>query len=116
MSRSLTVNYGLRWDLETGLENVIAQDFKSLGPRVGLAYAPGGKTVFRAGFGIFFDRFSLPFVFVTLPEIPGVTLPGVVRNSASAGWVLNQLLPGPGGCLRTSQKTFSLMARSQRNI
>jgi len=72
----LTVNYGLRYDttfglfiasgrnqscnpaLSTGLVNGIPQDYrKAFGPRVGIAQMLGssGKTVLRAGFGLFFD-------------------------------------------------------------
>jgi hypothetical protein len=115
VSNRLTINYGLRWDLETGLENAIGRDYSNFGPRIGLAFAPGAKTVIRAGFGIFYDRFSLPFVFVTDPErpvvIPGVTLPGVGKNSATAGWILNQLTPGPGGLPADVAKTLILSGR-----
>lgn len=97
----LTVNYGLRWDVETGLGNIIRRGRGNFSPRLGLAYAINAKTAVRAGFGMFFDRLSLPFVFVTYPQrpvvIPGVELPGVRRGAESAGWILNQLTPGPGG-------------------
>jgi len=110
VSSKLTVNYGVRWDLETGLENFINRDYKNFGPRLGVAYSPGGSTVVRAGFGIFYDRYSLPFVFVTAPErpvnIPGVPLPGVPEGSASAGWILNQLTPGPSGLPAGAAKTL----------
>ncbi len=80
VSRHLTVNYGLRWQTTFGLftgsgrsqlQNAVLptlealqiplipavphDDRKQFGPRLGLAYAPGdsGKTVFRAGFGLF---------------------------------------------------------------
>jgi len=101
ISRTLTVNFGMRWDLETGLENFINRDYCNFGPRAGLAWSPDSKTAIRAGAGIFYDRFSLPFVFVTAPErpvtIPDVNLPGVGNAAAAAGWILNQLTPGPGG-------------------
>ncbi len=79
-TRHLTVNYGLRWQTTYGLftgsgrslaENAafvtlqalqipvsVPQDYrKQFGPRVGMAYAPGdsGKTVIRAGFGMFYN-------------------------------------------------------------
>jgi hypothetical protein len=79
-TRHLTVNYGLRWQTTYGLftgsgrslaENAefvtlqalqipvsVPQDYrKQFGPRVGIAYAPGdsGKTVIRAGFGMFYN-------------------------------------------------------------
>ena len=50
VSSKLTLNYGLRWDLETGLEQFINRDYKNFGPRTGLAYSPNSTTVIRAGF------------------------------------------------------------------
>lgn len=82
VSRRLTVNYGVRYQTTWGLfigsgrsqaENPAyvtlqalqipivpgtPQDYrKQVAPRVGLAYSPGtsGKTVLRAGFGMFYD-------------------------------------------------------------
>jgi hypothetical protein len=83
-SKSLTVNYGLRYDTTFGLftasgrsqlDNPALQTVEALqiplfgtngaphdyrfqfGPRLGIAYAPGQdkKTVFRAGFGMFYN-------------------------------------------------------------
>ncbi len=82
VSRHLTFNYGLRWQTTFGLftasgrsqlENPAYLTLQALGvplvqgaphdyrrqfgPRLGLAYSPGesGKTVFRAGFGMFYN-------------------------------------------------------------
>ena len=79
VTRHLTLNYGLRWDTTFGLfeangrsqeANVALQsiaypqyqgvphdDRKQFGPRLGLIYSPGesDSTVFRAGFGIYFN-------------------------------------------------------------
>jgi hypothetical protein len=80
VTRHLTVDYGLRYQTTFGLflasgrsqaENptylllplhgvpaaVPHDDRKQFGPRLGLAYSPGdsGKTVFRAGFGLFYN-------------------------------------------------------------
>ena len=80
VSRHLTVNLGLRWQTTYGLftasgrsqaENpayltlqaleipvTAPKDYRrQMGPRVGVAYSPGsnGKTVFRGGFGLFYN-------------------------------------------------------------
>ncbi|HXQ27575.1 MAG TPA: TonB-dependent receptor [Candidatus Acidoferrales bacterium] len=60
----LTLNYGVRWDVETGLQAYVNRDYNEWQPRVGLAWSPDSKTVVRAGFGIFFDRQNLTFFFV----------------------------------------------------
>ncbi len=81
-TRHLTVSSGLRWQTTFGLFNgsghsqgqnaafptlqalqiplvpSVPHDYrKQFGPRVGIAYSPGsnGKTVFRAGFGMFYN-------------------------------------------------------------
>jgi hypothetical protein len=55
----LTVNVGLRYDAQF-LPEPIETDANNFAPRLGIAYAPGDrKTVFRASYGIFFDRVPL---------------------------------------------------------
>lgn len=56
---NFTVNAGLRYDLQF-LPSPIQTDTNNLAPRLGVAYTPGdGKTVFRASFGIYYDRLPL---------------------------------------------------------
>jgi len=82
VSHQLTVNYGLRYQTTWGLfvgsgrsqvdnaalvtlkalqipivPGVPSDDRKQIAPRLGVAYSPGasGKTVIRAGFGLFYD-------------------------------------------------------------
>jgi outer membrane receptor protein involved in Fe transport len=91
----LTLNYGLRYDFETGLSKQIDNYWGAVQPRVGIAYSPDSKTVIRAGFGLFFDRNNMTFFFITgnqktLPGfIPGITLPQVREGADSGGWQLN---------------------------
>ena len=56
---NVTMNLGLRYEIQTNIH-----DHRDFAPRVAIAWAPGGsssrgKTVLRAGFGIFYDRFAL---------------------------------------------------------
>lgn len=95
VSPKLTLNYGLRWDLETGLERQINRDYRGFQPRVGLAYSPDKHTVIRTGFGIFDDRFNLTFAYVTFPQRPvtflnGTSVPPPRVGANTATWVLNQ--------------------------
>jgi hypothetical protein len=99
INSSLTLNYGLRYDFESGLSKQINPQYNGIQPRIGLAWSPDGKTVVRAGFGIFDDRYNLSFLFITQPQrpviIPGEILPGIRRGANTATWVLNQLTPQP---------------------
>lgn len=55
----LTLSFGLRYETQTNISSN-----KNFSPRINFAYAPGAdgnnrpKTVFRGGFGVFYDRFS----------------------------------------------------------
>ena len=57
---NFTLNLGVRNEAQGNIH-----DWRDWAPRIGLAWAPGGsakkqpKTVFRAGFGMFYDRFAL---------------------------------------------------------
>ena len=103
----LTFNYGLRWDFETGLTQIIKPDYRGFQPRVGFAYSPTKHTVIRTGFGVFDDHYNMTFLFVTYPQrevvIPGVAQPFVRQGNSTATFVLDQLsfdalgLPYPNG-------------------
>jgi hypothetical protein len=106
----LTFNYGLRWDYYApvkeknnlfsdfvptspstgslqqvgpgGLSNVYQPDFKNFSPRVSVAWdvTGQGKTVVRAGYGIFFDAFSQDMLLGHLPY-PTFYAPGPAYNN-----------------------------------
>jgi hypothetical protein len=60
---NLTVSYGLRFETQNNLS-----DHADFAPRLGIAWGIGGtpksppKTVLRAGFGVFYDRFGYDLV------------------------------------------------------
>jgi hypothetical protein len=58
---NLTLSVGLRYETQNNIH-----DWRDFAPRIGVAWAPGGasgkprpKSVVRAGFGVFYDRFGL---------------------------------------------------------
>jgi len=59
---SLTISFGLRFETQNNIERNL-----NFSPRLAFAWSPGAsasrpsKTVFRGGFGIFFDRFAEGF-------------------------------------------------------
>ncbi|HET7151069.1 MAG TPA: TonB-dependent receptor, partial [Candidatus Acidoferrum sp.] len=114
VTSKFTLNYGMRWDYETGLGDTVKDYYKAFQPRVGLAYSPDKHTVIRAGFGLFSDRYNIGFFFVTHPQRPvtyvcvvtspncpgsgNFFLPGIRDGAYNATYALNQLpfIPGPG--------------------
>jgi len=96
LTPKVTLNYGLRWDFEGGLTQMINHDYRGFQPRVGLAYSPTKHTVIRSGFGIFDDHYTMTFLFVTYPQrevvIPNAPQPWVRKGNETAPWALN-LLP-----------------------
>jgi len=96
----LTLNYGVRYDFESGLSDQMDVSYRGVQPRVGFAYSPDSKTVIRAAFGIFNDRYSMPFLFITYPQrpaiLPGADLPPNRRGAESAPYELRQFPFIPG--------------------
>jgi len=116
----LTVNYGVRYDVEltplftpTGAYNAAAEkalgvvegiprDYNNWGPRIGLAWDPwgNGKTVVRAGFGLFYDH-----------PLLGIAFNSVTANGSQS--VQLQLPPGaPSNALLTPLNATSVLNAS----
>jgi hypothetical protein len=104
VSRSLTLNYGLRYSATFGLMNgagrsqaanpgyltlkalgiplvngAAQDDRKQFGPRVGFAWSPGvsGKTVLRAGFGMYYNDLAQNGWATALQQVNSVAGPCV---------------------------------------
>lgn len=58
VSRNLTFDFGVRYDVEH-LPAFFHEDTDNVSPRAGMAWHPAEGWVVRAGYGIFFDRYVL---------------------------------------------------------
>jgi outer membrane receptor protein involved in Fe transport len=116
LSPKFTLNYGLRWDYETGLSAYVNNDYNEFQPRIGLAYAPNSSTVLRAGFGIFFDRQNLTFFFV--PNTQKIVAGYQCGNQATSGiaaicsgaGILPQKFPNIASNLAQAGQGYQLLA------
>ena len=112
LNRHLTVNYGVRYDVEIsplfapgtalnaaaeqalGVVEGIPRDYNNFAPRIGLAWDPAGsgKTVIRAGYGLFYDHPLLATAFdaVTADGGRSVQLLSIGSTASACG-----LLPPP---------------------
>jgi hypothetical protein len=95
LSRQFTLNYGLRYErawlpqppsahpnyAQTGR---VPQDTNNFSPRVSFSFLPNDKTVFRAGYGIFYARIHGQFL-DTLYLASGQIQTSIFVNSTQAG-------------------------------
>ncbi|MGA8313850.1 MAG: TonB-dependent receptor, partial [Terriglobales bacterium] len=115
LTSRFTVNFGMRWDyfgvmgeknhlfyqLDQASDSVVPtnqlydKDYNNVAPRFGFAYDPSGKgrTVFRGGWGLFYDAFAqdiflghIPYncAFCPGPAFTGVG-PAAIGSAAPAG-------------------------------
>jgi Carboxypeptidase regulatory-like domain len=79
---NVTLDLGFRYETQNYIN-----DWRDFAPRIAVAWAPGGgagksrpRTVLRAGFGIFYDRFILPNI-VTAERYNGIVQQQYVVNN-----------------------------------
>jgi hypothetical protein len=109
VNRHLSVNYGVRYDVEIsplfapgtainaaaekalGVVEGIPRDYNNVAPRIGLAWDPAGdgKTVVRAGYGLFYDHPLLATAFdaVTADGGRSVQLLSIGDKASACGLV-----------------------------
>jgi hypothetical protein len=152
VNRHLTLNYGVRYDVEisplftpfpginaaaekaVGVVEGIPRDYNNVAPRFGLAWDPAGngKTVIRAGYGMFYDHPLLAVAFdsatadggrstqllstggtpsacglITAPCGNGLDTPGNLNGSSIFQGVLNAL---PNMSYLPNQQRFNPLA------
>jgi hypothetical protein len=90
---TLTIDLGLRYDFEQ-LPTGFNQDTNNFSPRVGLAWSPLTKWVFRAGYGVFFDRYVLANLTHAI-ETNGLSGLTQVADGAFAASLFSEAQGGP---------------------
>ena len=100
ISHQLTLDLGARYDFEA-LPSQFNQDTNNFSPRIGLAWSPSQKLVFRAGYGVFFDRVVLANLSRAIQKNGLQAFEQVADNPAAAtffqsssGGTLNAPAPG----------------------
>ena len=83
LARQLTVDLGVRYDFER-LPAGFNQDTNNVSPRMGLAWSPSPRWVFRVGYGIFFDRYVLANLTRAIEKNGSQAFEQVVDGNAAA--------------------------------
>jgi hypothetical protein len=85
LARQLTLDLGVRYDFER-LPAGFNQDTNNVSPRIGLAWSPSAKWIFRAGYGVFFDRYVLANLTRAIEKNGSQAFEQVADGSAAASF------------------------------
>jgi hypothetical protein len=128
---NFTLSAGFRYETQTNIH-----DWRDFAPRLAMAWAPGGggktgraKTVLRAGFGMFYDRFALANT-LTAHRYNGIVQQQYVENAPDffpslpsaaslAGFLTSQTIQKVSASLRapyTMQSALTVERRLPWNI
>src|SRR5439155_1582933 len=108
---ALTLDVGVRYDLQAFTEGLPARNRTDWAPRVGLAFAPGGrKNVFRGAYGLFYGTTPamIPALARAFSQVDVHTAPASIAvidpsfktarvHQASAGWEVEKYRAGSLG-------------------
>jgi hypothetical protein len=118
----LTFSYGLRWEMQNRIH-----DRSDWAPRISFAWAPGhgsrsqpAKTVLRAGYGWFYQRFTVPNSFASTAGAPYIVTAIHQNGESQVGYTVTNPTgyqeTAPGIAVKPPTPSSSQSAQTQYSI
>jgi hypothetical protein len=126
ITQKLTVNYGLRYEYSKLPQPTVTNPNypqtgnipsagKNFAPRIGLAYALNNKTVFRAGYGLYYARYVTGMISTFFTNNDVYTQSLTIQSSTAAGApIFPGTLASPAGTL-AGNRSITFAAPNMRN-